>query len=174
MRRLVPAVVLARPQEEGNIGAAARAMANTGLSDLILVDPVVEIGSVARAFAVGAAGILDRARVFGSLREALAPFRRVVGTTSARAREHRAVLITPRELPERLAADPPRTLTALLFGPEASGLTNDELALCSLMVQIPSSSRQPTLNLSQAVLILAYELYTARWASFSSLRENVK
>ncbi|MEE8277968.1 MAG: RNA methyltransferase [Thermoanaerobaculia bacterium] len=160
-----PAVVLVRPQEEGNVGAAARAMANTGLTELILVEPAVEIGSVARAFAVGAGGILDRALLSGSLREALASFRRVVGATSARGRELSAALVTPRELPERLAGDPPGTTTALVFGPEASGLTNDELALCSLLVRIPCSSWQPTLNLAQAVLILAYELYTFREAS---------
>ncbi len=158
----LPAVLLLRAQEEGNIGAAARAMANMGLDELILIDPVTKIGSTARAFAVGAEGILDGVRIYQSLPEALAPFRRVVGTTSARSRELSVPLLTPRELPARLAADAPGTPTALLFGGEASGLTNDELALCSLMVRVPCSARQPTLNLSQAVLLVAYELYLAR------------
>jgi TrmH family RNA methyltransferase len=161
MERLRPAVVLVRPQEEGNIGSVARALANTGLTELILVEPRARIGSVARAFAVGAGGILDQARTIDSLAETLAPFRRVVGTTSSRGRELPAPLITPRELARRLAGDSPSTPTALLFGPEASGLTNDELALCSLLVRIPSSARQPTLNLAQAVLIVSYELYVA-------------
>lgn len=161
MERLRPAVVLVRPQEEGNIGSVARAMANTGLSELILVEPRARIGSVARAFAVGGGEILDQVRTLDSLPDTLAPYRRVVGTTSGRGRELPAPLLTPRELPRHLAGDPPSTPTALLFGPEASGLTNDELALCGLLVRIPSSARQPTLNLAQAVLIVTYELYAA-------------
>ncbi len=169
MDRLLPAVVLVRPQEEGNIGSVARAMANTGLSELILVEPRARIGSAARAFAVGADEILDQVRTLDSLSETLAPYRRVVGTTSSRGRELQAPLITPRELPQRLAGDPPTTPTALLFGPEASGLTNDELALCSLLVRIPSSARQPTLNLAQAVLIVTYELYVATQDNLTEL-----
>ncbi len=157
-----PAIVLLRPQEEGNIGATARAMANAGLGDLILVEPRVRIGEVARAFAVGAVDILERVGHASKLAEAVAPFHRVVGTTSARGREDLAPLLSPKELPARLAKDPPGTPTALVFGPETSGLTNEELALCSLLVRIPCSTRQPTLNLAQAVLILAYELHVAR------------
>ena len=169
MERLRPAVVLVRPQEEGNIGSVARAMANTGLTELILVEPQARIGPVARAFAVGAGGILDRVRTLDSLPHTLAPYRRVVGTTSSRGRELAAPLIRPQELPQRLAGDPPTTPTALLFGPEASGLTNEELALCSLLVRIPSSARQPTLNLAQAVLIVTYELYVASQDNLAGL-----
>ncbi len=161
----LPSILLVRPQEEGNIGGTARAMANLGLDELILIDPVTTIGPTARAFAVGADRILDRARIFDSLPEALEPYRRVVGTTSARSRELSVPLLAPRELPERLNADPPQTPTALLFGPEASGLTNDELALCSLLVGVSCSTHQRTLNLSQAVLLVAYELYLARESS---------
>jgi tRNA (cytidine32/uridine32-2'-O)-methyltransferase len=157
-----PAVVLVRPREDGNVGAAARAMANMGLARLILVEPVAEIGKVARAFAVGARPILEGSGRAASLGEALAPFRRVVATTSTRDRSLQVPLLTPRELPAALALDPPGTPTALVFGPEVGGLTNDELALASLLVHVPCSPVQPTLNLSQAVLLLAYELYQAR------------
>lgn len=156
------AVILVRPREEGNVGSAARAMANMGLDRLILVEPAAEIGRVATAFAVGAKHILDACERKGSLAEALAPFRRVVGTTSARDRRWDVPLLHPRELPARLALDPPDTPTALVFGPEVGGLTNDDLALASLLVTIPCSPAQPTLNLAQAVLILTYELYQAR------------
>lgn len=156
------AVILVRPREEGNVGSAARAMANMGLDRLILVEPAAQIGRVASAFAVGAKHILDSCERKPSLAEALAPFRRVVGTTSARDRRWDVPLLHPRELPARLAQDPPGTPTALVFGPEVGGLTNDDLALASLLVTIPCSPAQPTLNLSQAVLILAYELYQAR------------
>jgi TrmH family RNA methyltransferase len=156
------AVILVRPREEGNVGSAARAMANMGLDRLILVEPAAKIGKVATNFAVGAKHVLDACERKPSLAEALAPFRRVVGTTSARDRRWDVPLLHPRELPARLAQDPPGTPTALVFGPEVGGLTNDDLALASLLVTIPCSPVQPTLNLAQAVLILAYELYQAR------------
>jgi tRNA/rRNA methyltransferase len=156
------AVVLVRPREEGNVGAAARAMANMGLARLILVEPAAPLGPTARAFAVGARQVLDGCSRVESLREALAPFPRVVGTTSTRDRRQAVPLIGPRELPERLAADPPGTPVALVFGPEVGGLTNEELARANLVVSIPCAPVQPTLNLAQAVLVLAYELYQAR------------
>lgn len=154
-----PTVVLVRPREEGNVGSAARAMANMGLEQMILVEPAAEIGKVGTAFAVGAKHVLDNARRVPDLREALAPFRRIVGTTSNRDRRWEVPVLTPRELPAHLAQDPPGTPTALLFGPEVGGLTNDELALASVLVTIPCSLVQPTLNLAQAVLILSYELF---------------
>jgi tRNA (cytidine32/uridine32-2'-O)-methyltransferase len=155
------AVVLVRPQEEGNIGAAARAMANMGLSELVLVAGRASIGSVARAFAVGAGHLLDAAVVVPDLATALAPFQRVVGTTSTRGRALEVQPIAPRELPAVLAADPPGTRTALVFGPEASGLTADELAPCAPWVHVPCAPEQPTLNLAQAVLVVAYEVQLA-------------
>jgi TrmH family RNA methyltransferase len=159
---ILPAVVLVRPREEGNVGSAARAMANMGLDQLILVEPAAEIGVVGKAFAVGARHVLEGARRVPDLREALAPFRRIVGTTSNRDRRWEVPVVTPRELPAVLAADPPDTPTALLFGPEVGGLTNEELALASVLVTIPCSPVQPTLNLAQAVLLLVYELFQAR------------
>lgn len=158
------AVVLVRPREEGNVGAAARAMANMGLGRLVLVEPAPPLGPTARAFAVGARHVLDGCLRVASLREALAPFPRVIGTTSTRDRRQAVPLIGPRELPGRLAADPPGTPVALVFGPEVGGLTNEELACANLVVSIPCAPLQPTLNLAQAVLILVYELYQARLA----------
>ncbi|HSS51715.1 MAG TPA: RNA methyltransferase [Thermoanaerobaculia bacterium] len=159
---LPPAVVLVRPRVEGNVGSAARAMANMGLSRLLLVEPAAEIGDTAKAFAVGARAVLDGIVRVPSLAEALAPFRRVVGTTSTRDRRLGIPFLTPRELPAWLAQSPPDTPTALVFGPEVGGLTNEELALAGAVVTIPCSPVQPTLNLAQAVLIVAYELFIAR------------
>ncbi len=157
--RSQPAVVLVRPREEGNVGAACRAMANMGLSDLRLVEPAAELRGVARAFAVGAHGVLEGARRFATFEEAIAPFARVVGTTSARDRRLPVPVIPPRELPPLLAEDPPDTPTALVFGSEVGGLNNDELAACRPVVTVPCALAQPTLNLAQAVLVVAYELY---------------
>ncbi len=156
-----PAVVLVRPREEGNVGAAARAMANMGLGRLLLVEPAAPLGNVARAFAVGARHILDAAERHPTLPAALAPFRRVVATTSTRDRHLSVPLLLPRDLPALLAHDP-NTPTALVFGPEVGGLTNDDLSLAGAIVHIPCAPEQPTLNLAQAVLLLAYELHTSR------------
>ena len=159
------AIVLARPRESGNVGMVCRAMANMGLSELRLVEPAAELSGEARMFAVGAHHVLEGAERFGSLEEAVAPFRRVVGTTSARDRRLAVDVITPRELPEVLAReDDPGTPTALVFGSEVGGLDNDELALCSPVVTVPCAPEQPTLNLAQSVLVLAYELYVTTGA----------
>ncbi len=155
----VPAVVLVRPREEGNVGAACRAMANMGLAELRLVEPAATLAGVARAFAVGAHDVLEGARRFATFEEAIAPFGRVVGTTSARDRRLSVPVVTPGELPALLAGDPPGTPTALVFGSEVGGLTNDELAACDPVVTVPCAPAQPTLNLAQAVLVVAYELY---------------
>jgi TrmH family RNA methyltransferase len=156
-----PAVVLVRPQEEGNVGAAARAMANMGLEELILVEPAPSFGRTAYAFAVGAREILDQARRTASLAEALAPFQRVVGTTSARHRQLGQRIVEPRQLPGLLAGDAGGARTAIVFGPEPSGLSTEELTHCDPLVTVPCSTAQPTLNLAQAVLIVAYELAIA-------------
>ncbi len=157
-----PAVILVRPREEGNVGAVARAMANMGLERLILVEPAPALGGVARGFGVGGWPILDGAVRESSLAAAIAPFGRVVGTASRRDRPlagHRVAV--PRELPEILAGDGAGTSTALVFGPEDNGLRRSELELCSPVVAIPCAPEHPTLNLAQAVLILAYELHLA-------------
>ncbi len=159
-----PAVILVRPQEEGNIGAVARAMANMGLDELILVAPLCDLGRLATAFAVDAAPILEARRTCADFAEAVAPFQRLVATSSSRGRTLSRPPVTPRDLPALLAADPPGTRTALVFGGERSGLSSDDLARCDPLVTIPAAARQPTLNLSQAVLILAYEWWAARTA----------
>ena len=161
VQRSTPAVILVRPREEGNVGSAARALANMGLARLILVEPAAVLGATGFAFAVGARHILEAAERAPSLDAALAPFQRVIATTSTRDRQLGVPLLDPRELPAFLAADPPGTPTALVFGPEVGGLTNEELARASAVVAIPCSPVQPTLNLAQAVLILAYELFQA-------------
>ncbi len=163
-RELEPAVVLVRPQESGNVGAVARAMANMGLAELRLVEPAAATGDVARAFAMHAHHILDGARRCPDLAAATGDFEVVVATASLREREWAQPVVAPRQLAGWLAAEAPGARVALLFGPEVSGLANEELARASVLVSIPAAPAQPTLNLAQAVLILAYELYLARGA----------
>jgi TrmH family RNA methyltransferase len=157
-----PAIVLVRPQEEGNVGAVARAMANLDLDRLLLVEPAVACGAAARARAVGGVGILERAERHPTLDAALAGFARIAGTTSARERSGPGAVLAPRALAALLARDPPGTAAAVVFGPERSGLTAEELARCSPVVTVPCALAHPTLNLAQAVLVVAYELFVAR------------
>lgn len=166
------AIILVRPREEGNVGAVARAMANMGLGRLILVEPAPAIGGVARGFGVGGWHLLDGCQRVDSLDRAVAPFHRVVGTTSARDRPLAGSRVaTPRELPELLAADPPGTDVAVVFGPEDNGLTRRELERCHPVVAVPCAPEHPTLNLAQAVLVVAYELRLARLAGGSEAAE---
>lgn len=160
---LRPAIVLVKPREEGNIGAVARAMANMGLHRLILVEPAPQLGGTARGFGVGGWQVLDHCERYTTFEEAIASFPRLVGTASMR---HRPLKDTPpipaRDLAPFLAKDPPHTETAVVFGCESSGLSRRELERCHPIVSIPCDAEQPTLNLAQAVLIVAYELSLAR------------
>ena len=158
----LPAIILVRPREEGNVGAVARAMANMGLKRLILVEPATPLSGIARGFGVGGWEILDRSERATSLSAAAAPFSRLVATSSRRQRPLRGCrIVTPRRLPGVLAADPAGTRAALVFGPEDSGLRRREIDLCDPVVEVPCEPSHPTLNLAQAVLILAYELRLA-------------
>ncbi len=157
-----PAVILVRPREEGNVGAVARAMANMGLERLILVEPAPSLGGAARGFGVGGWEVLDRAERAASLKAAASSFGRLVATASRRQRPlRRCRIVTPRRLPEILAGDPVETRAALVFGPEDNGLERREIELCDPVVAVPCEPAHPTLNLAQAVLVLAYELRVA-------------
>jgi len=148
-------VVLVRPSRPGNVAAACRAMKNMGLGSLILVDPPSDLASAeARALAYGAWDVLDAARTAPTLREATAAATLVAGTSGRPS----AGAWTPRRLAEEGATRAGGGRTALVFGPESSGLRNDELGLCHVTVHIPSDPAHPSLNLAQAVLVLAYEI----------------
>src|SRR5271165_1129968 len=153
-----PSVILNEPQLAENIGAVARVMANFGLSDLRLVRP--RDGwpqDRAWASASGADWPLDGARVFETLRDAVADLRLVMATT-ARPREAMLAVVTPREAAMRLAeADEQGWPTGLLFGGERAGLETADIALCHAIVTIPVDPRFHSLNLAQAVAITAYE-----------------
>ena len=154
-----PTIILVQPREEGNIGSVARAMANLGWDRLRLVEPAPILGGVAKGFGVGGWHILERVERFATFEEAVAPFARLVGTTSARHRGARALEVGDvRGLATVLEADPPGTPTALVFGPEATGLSRRQLDRCDPWVTIPCAPEHPTLNLAQAVLLVAWEV----------------
>ncbi len=158
-RGMNPVVILVRPQMGENIGAAARAMLNFGLTEMRLVAPRDGWPNPAAvAMASGAAGtVLDRARVFDTLAEAMEGVDLAYATT-ARGRE-----MTKRVLTPAAAMQEARTATvegrriALIFGPERTGLENDDIARASAIVTVPVNPDFPSLNLAQAVLLMGYE-----------------
>jgi len=182
-------IVLSRPSEARNIGAACRAMKNAGISRLVIaVDGEIDFAA-ARPLAAGAADVLDAADVVPTLEEAIAGASLVAGITRRTGQRRKTVSFTPWELAGKVVAlarkeggpsDKPGTRQArtrdpeaqeanvvaaggatVVFGNEQSGLSDAELELCTLAVAIPSAPEQPSLNLSHAVQIICYELYLA-------------
>lgn len=149
-------VVLIQPSHPGNIGAVARAMANMGVSDLVLVSPQVFPSPVANARAAGADGLLERARVVDTLDDAIGDCTLVIGTT-ARSRSIQWPEKTPRDAMEGLAPAA-NNRVALLFGREASGMTNQELERCQFLIRIPVEESFSSLNLGSAATVILYEL----------------
>ena len=166
-------IVLVGTLYSGNVGSVCRAMANMGLGRLTLVAPRILDGwEEGRRLAVHATDLLDARREVATLGEAVADCAAVVGTT-ARGGLYRATVQPPRVLaPEilRLAAQAP---VAIVFGREDQGLHNDEIAQCTYLIRIPVDPRYQSLNLSQAVLIVAYELYSATGTYVSPVEEAV-
>ena len=154
-------VVLVRPIYSGNIGAICRAMKNMGISDLALVAPKQALNlDEARTMACHADDVLNRRREFSTVAEAVADCGLVAGT-SAREGLYRSHCRTPREWAPRLLEAAHSSRVALLFGPEDSGLTNEDLAVCTQIIRIPSSPEYLSINLAQAVMICCYELFLA-------------
>lgn len=152
-------VVLSHTSHPGNIGAAARAMKTMGLTRLTLINPRFFPDPQADAMAAGADDVLQNAMVCDSLDEALRGAVLVVGM-SARVRDISQEVLSPREAMPILAQHAQQPV-ALLFGTEMSGLSNDELARCQLMVRIPVNPDFSSLNLAAAVQLLSYELRLA-------------
>ncbi|MFQ5895436.1 MAG: RNA methyltransferase [Nitrospinota bacterium] len=157
-------VVLVEPRQPGNVGAAARAMLNMGLTHLRLVRPCDPLSPEARAMAGRAVSLLQEARTFDTLREAVADQAYVVGTSRRRGKR-REPTFHPREGAPHILAQAAGSPVALVFGPEERGLTAEELSLCQNLLLIPADERLPSLNLAQAVMVVAYELFLAAAAT---------
>ena len=150
-----PVIVLVRPQLGANIGKAARAMLNFGLTELRLVAPRdgwpnPEAGPAAS----GADGVLDQAQVFATTAEAIADCTLVYAST-VRRRDLVMPVVEPADMAKEVASNLGRS--AILFGPERSGLETEEVALANAMVTVPINLDFGSLNLAQAVILLAYE-----------------
>ena len=154
-----PRIILVEPQLGENIGAAARAMANCGLVDLVLVRPRDSWpNDRARAMASGAETILESARLCETPEEAVADLVRVYAT-SARPRDMIQRVVTPRQAASEMRAAGDGV--GVFFGPERAGLVNDQLALADTIIEVPLNPAHASLNLAQAVLIVAYEWFQA-------------
>ena len=147
-------VILVEPSHPGNIGAVARAMGNMGVKDLRLVRPNDPMSMEARERAAHAESLLDSATVFDSTEAAVADLQMVFGTTARlRSRQDRRCALP--DLGSHLPDDNCRV--GFMFGRESSGLTNEELALCTTLLHIPTFGDVSSLNLSHAVMVTLYE-----------------
>ena len=153
-------IVLVHTSHPGNIGAAARAMKNMGLSQLYLVAPKEYPSPKAVWRAANALDVLDSIVVVDDMKEAVADCGLVVGT-SARERRIPWPLMTPRECGERSWQESAQHPVAIVFGREDRGLTNEELHQCNMHVHIPANPDYSALNLSAAVQVLCYEVRMA-------------
>ena len=172
-------IVLSRPAEAGNVGAVCRAMKNMGLSQLRIVkpgfkdaegvflngqDPLSAAGcgrnpAILKARAVHAFDVWEKAESFESLSAAVKDCALVIGTTRRRGRHRKQVTMTPGELAVFLRDRPGKA--ALVFGNERTGLEDGELGLCNMASHIPVDGLFPSLNISHAVQVYAYELFLA-------------
>lgn len=148
--------VLCKCKNAGNMGAVARAIKNMGLDGLILVRPNRERWLEAVKMAPGAEDILEGAKICNSLEQAISDMHYIIGTTS-RIRKHRLRTFGPKEVIQEVVNLPANHRIAIVFGSERTGLSNHELSFCQKVVVIPTSSWLSSINLAQAVMIMAYE-----------------
>jgi len=154
------AIIMVEPENQGNIGAVARAMKNFGLKELYLVRPKDEIGDLARKMAANAQDILDNAKIVMSFEEIRHEFNLIYGTTAVPAKRSTNVLritMTPSQFAKLISEA--RGKVAILLGRESHGLSNQELEECDAIITIPTSIEYPTLNVAMAGTIIFYELF---------------
>lgn len=151
-------IVMVGTTHPGNIGAAARAMHNMCISNLVLVNPQCPIGEIAYARASGANVILDSLRKAGSLQEAVQDSILVVAT-SARDRSLPWPELSPGLVAKKITELNGQSRVALVFGREHSGLTNEELQICHYTVNIPTNPDFSSLNVASAIQVMCYEIF---------------
>ncbi len=164
-------IVLVETSHPGNIGAAARAMKVMGLKRLVLVDPRCEVGSEARARASGAVDVIDNALTVATLGEALEGAHFVAGT-SARSRRLGPEVVDLRTGVRDWFDGIGDGVSAMVFGPERTGLDNDALDRCNALWRIPTAGDYASLNLAAAVQVVAYELRLALDGDAAALAEE--
>ncbi len=153
-------IVLVDTQDGANIGSVCRAMKTMGIHHLAIVGEREYEETRVRTLALHARDVWENAKRYPNLQEALADSVLTVAVTRRRGKFRKASALSPRQLAERISTTGPGTVS-LVFGRESDGLTDDEVALCSLVVTITTSESFPSLNLSQAVQIITYELFNS-------------
>lgn len=154
-------IVLVEPKEPGNIGSCCRAMKNMGITSLRLVNPVPYLVPDTFRLCYGADDLVQAAVTYTDLKSALADTSFSVGTTRRKGKHRKPVYWLSEVLPE-ITSYSQKNRVAIVFGRETKGLSNDELALCSAQVSIPTRNDFPTLNLAQSVLLVCYELFLTK------------
>jgi tRNA/rRNA methyltransferase len=166
-------IVLVRPAVAGNLGATARIMRNMGLTDLVLVTPTADPADrEARRLSTHGEAILDNARIVEDLATAVGDCGIVVGTTARTGKRIRGGFGLPEAVLPQLLRVLPSGPAALVFGPEASGLTDEEITRFHYVLHIPADPAYPTLNLAQAVAICLYELRRVWLGQADALRAD--
>lgn len=164
MHFVCPDIILIRPQLPQNIGACARAMKNFGFKKLKVVSPLSGINVPdARAMSAGATDILENAEVFSSIREALSTYTHIYAT-SAKSRDMVQSYRTPSSAGEEIASlsNSNAAKVALMFGPERTGLENEDLVNAHHIISIPTNPDFSSLNLGQSVLLVCYEVFKSK------------
>lgn len=158
-------IILVKPRNPDNIGACARAMANFGMADLALVSPFQsdwnEVVNIWRAeasvSAIDSMEIIESARIYDSITAAAADCDLLLGTASMHRNKPERDVILLKEVPAYIEGRGGGR-TGIVFGPEKTGLTKEDLSFCGAVINIPTKEKQPSMNLGQAVAVVAYEL----------------
>ena len=149
--------ILVKPQLGENIGACARSMKNFGFSNLLIVDPKINFPNhKAKVTSVGAFDVLNKAKVFNKIENAIEPFNLVI-SLSARKRDINKKHISLREFQNIIKRK--NLNLGFMFGPEASGLSNKDLSFSNYILQLPTSPKFKSLNLSHSLTIICYEIF---------------
>jgi TrmH family RNA methyltransferase len=168
-------VILIEPGVPGNIGSAARAMTTMGLTDLVVLNGPKDFRTHMQTIMLGhgAGELLTKARAVSTWEEATEGLHWLVGTTHRKRRPQFPQIIEAREGVKKIVELTHKHRVGVVFGREESGLSDSELRLCHDVVSVPQASEHPSLNLSQAVMVLAYEIYLASMGEIPKPKYNL-
>ncbi len=153
-------IILQGTKHPGNLGSVARAMCNMGLVNLRLAAPKCHVNDESRRLAKAGETVLDNCKVFDDLKDAVCDLGFLVGSTG-KLGGNRAHTFSPRALAGRIIDHAGVSSVGILFGPEDTGLVDDDLLLCQMLIRIPTSGPARSINLAQAVMIVCYEVFLA-------------
>jgi TrmH family RNA methyltransferase len=168
-------VILVEPAVPGNIGSAARAMTTMGLTDLVVLNGPKDFRTHMQTIMLGhgAGDLLAKARVVSTWEEATEGLHWLVGTTHRKRRPQFAQVVEAREAAKKIVELTHKHRVGILFGREEAGLSDTELRLCHDIVSVPQATEHPSLNLSQAVMLFAYEVYLASMGEIPKPKYNL-